>query len=215
MLIGERMSKPVITVKPELPISDALTLMHSEHVRRFPVIDKKGYLVGIVTEEDLLNASASNLSTLSVWELGYLLSKITIQQVMTKDVVTITEDTPIEEAARLLADKHIGGLPVVRGQEVVGIISESDLFKILLELLGARTPGIRVTVSVADRPGKLQELTQAIHALGGNIVSVGSFLGETTGTSQVLLKVANVSLEDLKNALTPLVERIVDIRATK
>lgn len=143
MLVGERMSKPVITVQPELPISDALSLMHSEHVRRFPVVDKRGHLLGIVTEQDILNASASNLSTLSVWELGYLLNKITIQQVMTKEVVTITEDTPIEEAARLLADKHIGGLPVVHGQEVVGIISESDLFKLLLEFFGARTPGVR------------------------------------------------------------------------
>lgn len=215
MLVGERMSKPVITVHPDIPVPDALNLMHSEHVRRVPVVDKHGHLVGIVTEQDLLNASASNVTTLSVWELGYLLNKITIQQVMTKHVVTINEDTPVEEAARVMADKHISGLPVVRGQEVVGMISESDLFKLLLEVFGARQPGIRVTIEAEDRPGKLLELSQAIVGLGGNIISLGTFLGETSGSSSILLKVANVSLEDLQRVLTPLVERIIDIRSTK
>jgi acetoin utilization protein AcuB len=215
MLVGERMSKPVITVHPDIPVPDALNLMHSEHVRRVPVVDKHGHLVGIVTEQDLLNASASNVTTLSVWELGYLLNKITIQQVMTKQVVTINEDTPVEEAARVMADKHISGLPVVRGQEVVGMISESDLFKLLLEVFGARQPGIRVTIEAENRPGKLLELSQAIAGLGGNIISLGTFLGETSGSSSILLKVANVSLEDLQRVLTPLVERIIDIRSTK
>ncbi len=215
MLVGERMSRPAITVLPELPVPDALNLMHSEHIRRFPVVDKRGRLVGMVTEQDLLKASASNATTLSVWELGYLLNKITVSQVMAKDVVTVTEDTPIEEAARLMADKRISGLPVVREQKVVGIISESDLFKLLLEVFGARQPGIRVTVNAEDRPGVLLKLSQAINNIGGNIISVGTFLGETTGSTNILLKVANVDQDALQSVLTPLVIRIIDIRPTR
>ena len=215
MLVGERMSKPVITIHSDMPVPDALNLIHSEHVRRFPVVDQRGRLIGIVTEQDLLNASASNVTTLSVWELSYLLNKITVQKVMAKNVITITENTPIEEAARLMADKHISGLPVVRGQEVVGMISESDLFKLLLEVFGARQPGIRVELQAEDRPGKLMELGQAIQSIGGNIISVGTFLGEKTGSSSILLKVDNVTMEDLQKVLTPLVELIIDIRASK
>lgn len=215
MLVGERMSRPVITAHPELPVPDALNLMHRDHVRRLPVVDKRGRLVGIVTEQDLLKASASNATTLSVWELGYLLNKITVSQVMSKAVETITEDTPIEQAARIMVDKHISGLPVVRGEEVVGMISESDLFELLLEVFGARQAGIRVTVDVDNRPGKLLALSQAINNIGGDIISVGTFLGETTGSSSLLVKVANVNQDELQKVLAPLVNRILDIRPTK
>src|SRR3990170_3638875 len=136
MIVGERMSHPVISVPPDMPIVDALNLMKREHIRRTPVI-KDGKLVGIVSDKDLLNASPSPATSLSVWEMNYLLSKITVKDVMTKDVLTVTEDTPIEEAARIMADNKIGGLPVMRGASVVGIITETDLFKLFLELLGA------------------------------------------------------------------------------
>ena len=96
-----------------------LNLMKREHIRRTPVV-KDGKLVGIVSDKDLLNASPSPATSLSVWELNYLLSKITVSEVMTKNVLTVTEDTPIEEAARIMADNKIGGLPVIRGGHVVG-----------------------------------------------------------------------------------------------
>lgn len=212
MLVGERMSKPVITITPDTPLQEALALMRKEKVRRFPVVDKHGKLVGIVSEKDLLNASPSNATTLSIWEVNYWLSKVTVEEIMTKEVVTICVDCPIEEAARIMADRKIGALPVMEDDRLVGIITETDLFKIFLELFGARKAGIRATLSVKDEPGKLSEVTNAIRQLGGNIIAVGTFMGEDPSTGMVTLKVENTTVEALTDALTPVVERIVDIR---
>ncbi len=134
MRIGERMSQPVITVERKTPIQDALNLMHEKKVRRLPVLDESGKLIGIVSERDLLHASPSDATSLSVWELNYLISKVSVDEVMTREVITATEDTPIQEAARLMADHKIGGLPVMRNGQLVGIVTETDLFLVLLEL---------------------------------------------------------------------------------
>ncbi len=212
MLVSNRMSRPVITVRPDLPIQEALELMRKEHVRRFPVVDASGALVGIVSETDLLNASPSDATSLNVWEINYLLSKITVGRVMSKDVVTVDEDTPIEMAARIMADRKIGGLPVVRENQVVGIITETDLFRIFTELLGARFKGIRLTVQLIDRPGSLSALSNAVSSLGGDIISLVTFAGETPANATVVLKVTDVDPEQLKQAVLPVVVKIDDMR---
>jgi acetoin utilization protein AcuB len=214
MLIGERMSHPVITVHADLSLPDALEMMKREHKRHFPVVDSHGKLVGIVTEKDLIHASASNATSLSVWELNYLLNRITVEQVMSKDVITVTEDTPIEDAARIMADRKVGCLPVVREREVVGIITETDLFKMLLELFGARYGGVRLSVLIEDTPGKLHEFTEPIQSIGANIKSIGSFMGETSGTSGMVVKVAGASADAIRKAIEPYVIKILDIRET-
>lgn len=214
MLVGDRMSKPVITVRPETPMQEALNLMHKEKIRRLPVVDRNGRLVGIVTEKDLLHASPSSATSLSVWELNYLLSKITIEEVMTRQVVTVREDIPIEEAARLMVDNHAGGLPVMRGEEVVGIITETDLFKVFLELLGAREAGIRISALVRNVPGELARLTRAIYEAGGNILALGTFLGESTQNREMTLKVEGVLKDALQKAIEPVVVRVLDVRET-
>ena len=214
MLVGERMSRPVITIHPEMPMQDALNLMQQERVRRFPVVDKRGRLVGIVSDKDLLNASPSEATSLSIYEVNYLLSKITVKEIMARDVTTITEDTPLEEAARIMADYKIGGLPVMRGNEVIGIITETDLFNIFLELLGAREPGVRVAALVHNVPGELAKLTKAIFDIGGNVVALGTFLGESSENREIAIKVADVNAQTLREAIEPIVEKIVDIRKT-
>jgi len=211
MLVGERMSHPVISIPPELPIVDALNLMKRERIRRTPVI-KDGKLVGIVSDKDLLNASPSPTQAMSVWEMSYLLSKIMVKDVMTKKVLTITEDTPIEVAARIMADNKIGGLPVVRGEHVVGIITETDLFKVLLEMMGAREMGVRVTVVIREEPGQLARLTQAIAASGGNFVAFGQFPGEDKAHRLVTFKVDGLDEQLVRQVTEPLVDRLVDIR---
>jgi acetoin utilization protein AcuB len=212
MLVEERMTHPVLTITPDVPVQDALARMRKDKVRRYPVVDKRGKLIGIVTDSDLLNASPSEATTLSVWEISYLLAKITVERVMTKDVITTSENATIEEAARILADRKVGGLPVMRGDRLVGIITETDLFNIFLEMLGARCAGVRVTVEVLDKPGKLHELTGAINKLGGDINGLGFIQGESSETSAMTFKVAGVELEALKKAFEPLVEKVVDIR---
>lgn len=102
------------------------------------MLDRKGKLVGIVLERDLLYASPSPATSLSVYELNYLVAKITIGELMTKSVITVDDDCPLEEAARIMVDNHISGLPVMRGEALVGMITESDLFRVFLEMLGAR-----------------------------------------------------------------------------
>jgi acetoin utilization protein AcuB len=209
------MSKPVITVRPEMPMPEALDLMHKEHIRRLPVVNKRGELVGIVTEGDLLKASPSEATSLSIFEVTYLLGKLTIDRLMSKEVVTVTEDTPLEEAARIMADHHFSGLPVLRGKELVGMITETSLFRIFLELLGARRAGIRVTVSLLDKPGELANLTKTVTELGGNFIALGTFMGESPSTGVVTFKVEGVKLEELQKVLTPLVDKLIDIRDTK
>jgi acetoin utilization protein AcuB len=211
MLVGERMTKPVITITPDMPITEAVNLFKKEHIRRAPVI-KDGKLVGIVTECNLMNASPSAATTLSIWEMNYLLSKIKVSEVMTKNVMTVTEDTPIEQAARIMADNKIGGLPVLRDGYVVGIITETDLFKLFLELMGAREMGVRVTALVTDKPGGLAELSAEIASRKGNFVSFGVFTGEDSSNRMVTFKVSGMDLEEVKKAIEPHVKEITDIR---
>ncbi|HEX9331843.1 MAG TPA: CBS and ACT domain-containing protein, partial [Anaerolineales bacterium] len=202
MFVGERMSRPVISLSPETPVNEALAMFREEHIRRAPVM-KEGKLLGIVSERDLLNASPSPVTSLSIWELNYLISKVTVKSVMSKKVVTVDQDTPIEEAARIMADKKIGGVPVVSAGKVVGIITETDLFKILLELMGARQKALRVTASIEDKPGQLARLTKAIAQAGGNFISFGIFSGRDANSKVVTFKVEGLKKNQVKELLEP------------
>jgi acetoin utilization protein AcuB len=212
MLVGERMTRPVITVHADLPIQEALNLMREENIRRAPVVDDHGHLLGIVSERDLLHASPSDATSLSVWELNYLLSKIRIDRVMTKEVITVSEDTPIEEAARIMADHKIGGLPVTRRGEVVGMITETDLFKVFLELLGARQEGVRITALVPDAPGELAKLTGAVRDAGGNIIALVTALGESTENRLITLKVDHIDAPTARKVVESVALSIIDLR---
>jgi acetoin utilization protein AcuB len=212
MLVYERMSRHPITVTADVPIDEALNLMRESKVRRLPVVDKKGKLVGIVSEKDLLYASPSPATSLSIHEIHYLVSKIKVADVMTKDVITVEEYTPLEEAARIMVDHKIGGLPVVRDGALVGIITETDLFKIFLELLGAREAGIRLAMLVPEQPGILATITREIVEMGGNIISLGTFLGEDPTNRLITVKVADVEQENLVASMEALGMEIVDAR---
>jgi acetoin utilization protein AcuB len=211
MLVGERMSRPVIFLTPEMAAADALALFRKEHIRRAPVI-KNGKLVGIVSDKDLMNASPSTVTSLSVWEINYLISKIKVLDVMTKKVLTVKTDTPIEEAARIMADNKLGGLPVIDEGNVVGMITETDLFKIFLELMGAREKGVRVTAQIEEKPGQLAKLTKAIADAGGNFIAFGQFTGPDTGSRLVTFKVAGMKKEAVKTAVESVVKKFWDVR---
>lgn len=211
MFVGERMSQPVITVTPDTPVHDALAMFRKEHIRRAPVV-KDGKLLGIVSESDLLNASPSPVTSLSVWEMNYLLSKVTIKQVMSKKVTTVDVNTPIEEAARIMADTKIGGMPVMRSGKLVGIITETDLFKIFLELMGARTKALRVTALIEEKPGQLAKVTKAIADAGGNFLAFGMFAGPDTSSRIITFKLAGMKKEELVKVLTKVVKKFWDVR---
>jgi acetoin utilization protein AcuB len=212
MLVKERMTRNPILIRPDMTVTDAQALMKREKIHHLPVVDKDEKVVGIVTEKDLLYASPSVATTLSVYEMTSLLAKLKVDRVMSRDVVTVTEDVPLEEAARIMADRRIGGLPILRGRTVVGMITESDLFRIFIELFGARQKGVRVSVTMTNVKGELARIAGAVAQAGGNIIALGTFLGEDPSTGRCTLKVDGLSKEVLTAALTPHVRSVDDVR---
>ena len=211
MLVGERMSHPVMSVTPDLPIMEALNMMKREKIRRFPVV-KEGKLIGIVAERDLLNASTAPPTPLNLGAHNNQHSPNNGKDVMSKKGNTLQENASIEAAARIMTDKKVGGLPVMRGDELSGIITETDLFKVLLELMGAREPGVRVTALVPDTHGELAKLTAAITEAGGDFVSFGTFSGETPTDRMITFKVTGLEMDQVEPVIASLIEKIVDIR---
>ena len=197
MLVKNRMSHNPITIRSETTLPDALKIMRENKVRRLPVLDQGGKLVGIVSEKDLLYASPSPATTLSVWEITALVAKVKVAELMTREVITVTEDCLIEEAARIMADRKIAGLPVMRGDVLVGIITETDLFKIFVELMGAREQGTRFSLLVPEKKGSLAAMAQTVAELGGCIVSLGTFLGEDPTNRLLTIKVQGVDKDEL------------------
>ena len=212
MLVYERMSRHPMTVSPNTPVEQALKRMRDEKVRRFPVVDDDGKLVGIVSDKDLLYAAPSPATSLSIYELHYLYSRITISQVMTREVITVEESDPIEEAARIMVDNKIGGLPVMREGKLVGIITETDIFKTLMEMMGARDPGVRLTLLSPELRGQLAALTGAVAELGGNIISLGTFWGKDASNAVITMKVTGVNKDALVEKIKPFVLELIDAR---
>ncbi len=211
MLVRDKMSRNPITTRPEASVPDALKVMQGSKIRQLPVLDPKtNELVGIVSLVDLFRVSPSPATSLSVWEVDYLLEKITVEKVMTREVITVTEDTAVEEAGRIMSDNKVSGLPVMRGDELVGIITESHLFEILLELFGARTPGVRVMAKIPHEQGVLAKITGAIAAVGGQIEALGLHGDSET----VTFKVVFIGQDEILKAVQPFVQEILDVRET-
>lgn len=212
MLVGERMTRNPVTILETVSIDDGLHLMRERRVRRLPVLDSSGKMIGIVSDKDLLHAAPSPATSLSVYELHYLLARLTIKQVMSSPVITVTADTPIEEAAAVMADHKIGGMPVLENGALAGIITETDIFKILVELLGARKPGLRVTLAVHDTKGTLAKITQALAAAGANVISLVTYAGVGEYDSRITIKLSEVNAETVRRVLTDLKLAIADMR---
>lgn len=214
MLVRERMSCTPVTVTADVPINEALRLMRDKQVRRLPVLDQEGNLIGIVSEKDLLYASPSPATSLSIYEMHYLLSQLRIRELMTADVITVSPDTLLEEAARIMVDHKIGGLPVTEGRKLVGIITQTDVFQVLLEQFGAREKGLRLSLEIPERKGEMARITTAIAQLGGDILALGTFLGDDPTTALVTIKVKDVPAEAVAAAMRDLGLQIRDIRET-
>ena len=212
MIIERRMTKNPVTISPDANVVEASELMKKEKVHRLPVLDKDKKLVGVISEKDILFASPSPASSLSIHEMAYLLSKLTVRKLMTKDPVTITKDTTVEEAARLMVDQDLSCLPVVEGDKLVGIVSKSDMFKILLELFGARHFGTRLSFIVDDKPGTIAAISKAVAEKGWDIISFGTFMGTDPSNAICTIKVEGCSQNDLVQLLRPMVKEILDVR---
>ena len=213
MLVRERMTSPAVTITPDTPFQEAFKLMRDKKFRRLPVVDSTGKIVGIVSERDMLHASPSPATSLSVWEVNYLLWKLKISDIMTHNVLTLHQDTPIEDAASLMVTHKIGGVPVVDdGGKVVGVITETDIFRAFVEMLGGGEHGLRLTVQVPPGSGTLAKLASKIAEQGGLILSVGSLNRENDNTREVVVKVKGVSKDKLIPALESIGDHVVDAR---
>ena len=175
MLVKDRMSSNPTTVTVETSLKDALELVRSNPFRHLPVLNEEGKLVGIVTEKSLVYASPTSSTTLSVFEVDYILSRTTVGQVIQGEVITVEPGLPIEEAARVMIDSRIGCLPVVEDGQLIGIISDTDIFRVFVEGLGGGYPSLRITVVIPEEVGSLAHVTSGVAGLGGNIHSLGMF----------------------------------------
>jgi len=215
MLVKNRMTPNPICGSLDMPITEVQELMREKKIRHLPILDDAGNLIGLVTQRSLLRALPSDLRGFSRFEISYVLAKIKAKDVMTKDVITIEEDVAIEEAARIMADEKIGCLPVCQGGDMVGIITDNDLFGIMVDLLGGRRKGIRLTITQPDRTGAIAKLSTAIAKEGGFMSVFLGYPGKDIDTWVSVCKVTNLSKERLQDIIGGLADtQILDIRET-
>ena len=211
MLVRDWMTPNPRTVTPDTPVLDAIKLLKDQGYRRLPVLEADR-LVGIVTDKDLKDAMPSKATTLSVWELNYLLSKLTVSEVMAKPVITVDADEPLEEAALLMEEYKVGGLPVLSEGKLVGIITITDVLKAFIEVMGMREGGLRVTLDVEDKPGALERLGAAVKP--SKIVSVAT-AGRHDGYRIVVLRITGEGLDTVVDRLRNADEKVLDVRETR
>ncbi len=201
MLVKDRMTRKPVTIRTDTNLKEALDLVRSNPFRHLPVLDGDDKLVGIVTEKSLVYASPTSSTTLSVFEVDYILSRTKIGQVIQGDVITVTPDLPVEEAARVMIDHRIGCLPVVEGEKLVGIISDTDIFRVFVEGLGGGHPSLRITVVIPEEVGSLAHITSCVANLGGNIHSLGTFWSERPEDRLIAFRLEGVERETVLQAL--------------
>ncbi len=211
MLIGQIMTPNPITVTPETSHREAFEVLKANNISQVPVLDG-GKLVGIVSERDLLSTQPSPATSLSIHEIYSLLERLKVRQFMSHPVYTVTEDCPVEAAARIMIDHKLGSIPIMRGEELVGIVSETDLFTTLAEVLGSGHEGMRFTVRVENLPGRLAEVAEAVHQSGGNIVSVITWAPGDKAQAELTIKEANADSEQLKARLETAHAELIDWR---
>jgi len=205
MLVKNWMSKDVITVNINESLIDAVKLLKHNDIGRLPVM-KKGKIVGIVTDRDVKRASASDANSLEIHELLYLLSNLKIERIMSKNPITVPPDYTVEETAEILLENKISSTPVVDDQDqLVGIITQNDLFRALISLTGERKKGIQFAFNVEDRPGSTTELIDIIRNYNGRLASIlSSYDNVPAGYHRVYIKACQIDREkisELKNEL--------------
>lgn len=213
MKVKQRMTPNPITISPNTTHSQAVALMRENHIRRLPVLDKRGKLVGIVSHKDLLSTAPSPATTLSVYEIYTLLDELTVDKFMTRPVHAVDEDCSLATAARFMIEKTISCLPVMRGDEVVGLITETDIFKTFVEVLGGDAPGLRIDLAVPEKRGMIAQIATAIAEAGGNIVSLTTFHGADATHGELSIKERGADEKRVKEAMSKLEDvRVLDIR---
>ena len=171
MFVSEWMTRKVYAVKPDENVSDVVKVIREKGVKHVPVVEH-GKLRGIISDRDIRDFSPSRATSLDIYELNYLLAKTKVREVMKTKVFTTGPHIPIEEAAMVLYDKNIGCLPVVADGKLIGIISDRDIFRALVDITGIRHGGHRIFVTIEDRPGSIKDVADIIRKCGFSLQSI-------------------------------------------
>lgn len=209
MLIRYWMSTPVITAGKKDSMQVAINLMKENHIRLLPVVTAQGKLCGIISDRDLKQASASDATSLDIHELLYLISKIKLADIMTRDVVTVHRDWTIEEAADLMRERKISGAPVVDDSgDLCGVITQTDLFKATLYITGLRKRGFQLAFVLEDTPGSIMEIVNVVREFGGRMASIlSTYERAPDGYRNVYLRFTDVSRDRIDNLITILKDK--------
>lgn len=209
MFVHEWMTQSPQTVKRTTPVMEAMQMLREGGYRRLPVVDG-ARLVGIVTDRDLKDATPSKASTLSVYELNYLLSKLAVKEVMKSPVISVGPSDPVERAALLMETHKISGLPVVDGDELKGIITITDMLRAFVAMLGLREGGTRVTVNLPDAPGVLAQAASA--AAPSNIIAAVTAGVQQGQRRELVVRVVGEGASDYPERLKEKDLDVVDVR---
>jgi len=203
MRVSKWMSPKVLTLQPSDSISTAIHLMKEKRIRRIPIVNGGGKLVGIVSDRDLKDVSPSRATTLDIWELHAVLDKLKIGDIMTKKPVTVTPETPIERAAQIMLEKRVEGLPVLDAKgALVGILTEGDVFRALVDITGAEKKRTRVNLVIPDRAGSIREVADTVRAQGGTIFSILTSTSKVpAGKRELVMRVEGPTPEALRAEL--------------
>ena len=193
MIVSKIMTRNPVFIHPELSLTEARSLMDREQIGHIPVLNKNNELAGLITREDLLKAGPSPATSLDMYEISYLLSKLTADKAMVRNVITVQENEVIEEAARIMADRNIGCLPVMNGPLLVGIVTDTDIFHFFVNAFGARHQGVRITINFREKPGQLAAFAGLIAEKGGNIVAFVTSEGDDIAHRRATFKITGLS----------------------
>ncbi len=208
MFIRNRMTKNPFTISSDTTIADAVALFREKKFRRFPVVDK-GKIVGMLSKADIQTVSPTKATSLSIFELNYLLSKLTVKEAMTKKVITIDADCLLEEAAIVMRENKISSLPVLENGKLVGIITESDIFDAYIDLLGFRDKGSRITIETKDVPGGISDISEIYYSLNINITHIALFAGD--GVRDVIIRSPILDISEVEKKLKEKGYKIKDV----
>lgn len=211
MLIEQRMVKNPITTTPDVSVQIAADIMKKEQIHNLPVLDNKKRLVGVLSEQNILLATPSPVSSLSTYEMDYLVGELKVKDIMDSSPIIVKPDSSVEEAARLMSEKEINCLIVMDGKKLVGLVTKTILFNLLLELFGARQYGVTCEVLVNDKPGVMTKLLKTVAAQNLDIISTAVTSGKDSTTATIALKVRNTTVKQVEELLKPQVLEILSI----
>ena len=202
MYVKDHMTPNPYTITKDVVISKAVEIMRKHHFHRLPIVDEQGKLIGLVTGGLVEEQSGANSTSLSIYELNYLLSKTQVKDIMIKNVTTISQDDFVEVAAQTMLEKEINCLPVVdENSKVIGIITDKDIFQAFIELLGHRRQGTRFIFEATDTPGVLAPIAKLFGDNGANLDSIALYHTKARGAEIVVKASGEISVEEMAQIL--------------